>query len=351
MSDVKHAPVCYPPPFPMQGRLPSRPGQIYQNHRLQRDMEDAYLGALRQAAGRWVQRPCCQTMHITLCFDGTGNNLNNDLYESTVAHPTNVVRLFRASIGAGHAGGTAHRGENSGLTDAPGSGDSQCFKYYMPGVGTPFPEVGDLDYSLSGLGLGLYGEERINWALLMIIDALRRLLKQPRLDNAALRASVKAMGTRLGAELAGYGNRSREFYKQLDALRTPLRIALTQPSGGYPKLLGIKLFVYGFSRGASTARAFVSYLNQLLSGATPSLSLGDLSLPVSVEYLGLLDSVASVGLADILPGATGHMGWADGTQALPEGTLVKRCLHLVASHEQRLSFPLESIRRQGGEYP
>lgn len=352
MSDVKHAPVCYPPPFPLQGRLPRHGAKVYQNIRLQRDQEDAYLGALRQAAGRLVQRPCCQTLHITLCFDGTGNNLNNDLYESQVPHPTNVVRMFRASIGDGYAGGTAHRGENTRLTDAPGTGNGQFYKYYMPGVGTPFPEVGDLDYSLLSLGTGWAGEERINWALLMIIDALRRLLKQPRLDNTALLASVKAMGTRLGAEsLAGYGNRSREFHKQLAALDKPLRVALTQPSAGYPKLLGIKLFVYGFSRGASLARAFVSYLNQLVSGPTPSLSLLDLSVPVSVEYLGLLDSVASVGLADIVPGTTGHMGWADGTQALPEGRLVKRCLHLVASHEQRLSFPLESIRRESGEYP
>ncbi|MCK8688481.1 DUF2235 domain-containing protein, partial [Pseudomonas umsongensis] len=30
---------------------------------------------------------------------------------------------------------------------------------------------------------------------------------------------------------------------------------------------------------------------------------------------------------------------------------VKRCLHIVASHEQRLSFPLESIRREKGGYP
>jgi hypothetical protein len=45
------------------------------------------------------------------------------------------------------------------------------------------------------------------------------------------------------------------------------------------------------------------------------------------------------------------MGWADDNQQLPEGQLVKRCLHLVAGHEQRLCFPVESIRRASGEYP
>ncbi|MCX2901705.1 T6SS phospholipase effector Tle1-like catalytic domain-containing protein, partial [Pseudomonas mandelii] len=135
------------------------------------------------------------------------------------------------------------------------------------------------------------------------------------------------------------------------ALAKPLRIALTQPQPGQMKLLGLKLYVYGFSRGAAAARAFVSWLNQLLSGSTPSLTLLDLKLPVSVEYLGLLDTVASVGIADIIPGAQGHMSWADGNQQLPGGGLVKRCLHLVASHEQRLCFPLESIRGEGGGYP
>ncbi|WP_031281919.1 phospholipase effector Tle1 domain-containing protein, partial [Photorhabdus temperata] len=33
------------------------------------------------------------------------------------------------------------------------------------------------------------------------------------------------------------------------------------------------------------------------------------------------------------------------------GGLVKRCVHLVSTHEQRLSFPLDSIRRSDGSYP
>ncbi|EPM99633.1 hypothetical protein A253_27754, partial [Pseudomonas syringae pv. actinidiae ICMP 19102] len=60
----------------------------------------------------------------------------------------------------------------------------------------------------------------------------------------------------------------------------------------------------------------------------PFLALDDLQIPLSVEYLGLLDTVASVGFADIMPGADGHMAWADGNQELPGGGLVKRCLHL-----------------------
>ncbi|KJZ42945.1 DUF2235 domain-containing protein [Pseudomonas fluorescens] len=353
MSEVKHAPVWYPPQFPLQGRLPTRAAQVHQNLHRQNSQERDYHDALCIAAGRRVLPPCCKTVHISLFFDGTGNNLNNDLYLSNPKHPTNVARLFRASIGDGHAGGTTHGSSTArGLTDAPGTGNGQYFKYYMPGVGTPFAEVGDLDYNLFGLAGASYGEERINWALMMILDALRRTLGQPRLDNTSLLAAVRAMGSLPGLEWASsFGIRQREFQKQLSALSRPLRIALQQRQPGQVRLLGLKLYVYGFSRGAAAARAFVSALNQLLARGTSSLKLLDLELPVSVEYLGLLDTVASVGLADIIPGANGHMSWADGNQQLPASGLVKRCLHLVASHEQRLCFPLESIRRKQGGYP
>lgn len=353
MSTVKHAPLWYPPQFPLQGRLPSRAAQVQQNSQRQCQLERDYHNALSVAAGRRVMPPCCKALHISLCFDGTGNNLNNDLYESAIAHPTNIARLFRASIGDGHAGGTTHSSKAQRLTDAAGTGNGQYFKYYMPGVGTPFPEVGDLDYGIPGLALASYGEERINWGLLMLIDALRRMLGLPRQDNASLLAAVKAMGTSHGMEsVTGHTNRRSEFYTQFWPLMKPLGLALSQRPGQC-RLLGIKLYVYGFSRGAAAARAFVSWLNQLLSPSeeTPSLKMLDVTLPISVEYLGLLDTVASVGIADIAPLASGHMGWADGNQQLPASSLVKRCLHLVASHEQRLCFPLESIRRESGGYP
>ncbi|OVT63053.1 hypothetical protein BME90_26650, partial [Klebsiella quasipneumoniae subsp. similipneumoniae] len=51
----------------------------------------------------------------------------------------------------------------------------------------------------------------------------------------------------------------------------------------------------------------------------------------------------------------GHMSWADGTMELPDdetyGGLIKKCVHLVSGHEQRLCFPLDSVRRANGKYP
>ncbi|WP_122430034.1 T6SS phospholipase effector Tle1-like catalytic domain-containing protein [Pseudomonas viridiflava] len=351
MSEVNHASVCLPPPFPLEGRLPRNALQVQRNLLRQCEQERDYHDALCLAAGARVTRPCCKTLHISLFFDGTGNNLNNDLYESATPHPTNIARLFRATIGDGYAGGTGHSDKARHLTDAAGVGYGQYFKYYMPGVGTSFAEVGDLDYSTAGLAGAWFGEERVNWGLLMLIDALRRSLGLPRQDNASLKAAVQAMGTLPGMGfIKGQANRAAVFRKQLKAIEKPLRFALAQPNPGASKLLGLRLYVYGFSRGASAARAFVSWLNELML-YQPFLKLDDLELPLSVQYLGLLDTVASVGITDILPGADGHMAWADGNQELPGGGLVKRCLHLMAGFEQRLCFPLESIRRESGSYP
>lgn len=352
MSSVTHAPVWYPPAFPEQGRLPTTPAQVHENDWRQDSLEQDYQTALSVAANRRVMLPCCFTLHVRLFFDGTGNNLFNDLYRSPVPNPSNIARLFRATVGNGYVGGAAGI---KGLTDPPGTGYNNYFKYYVPGVGTPFPEIGELDYSFLGLAFANNGEERINWGLMMVIDALRQYLKMPRMDDASLLRSVREMST-MGSWFGGDPAplRAREFNRQLDALREPLSYALQGRSSSQPKLLGIKLYVYGFSRGAAAARAFVTWLNALLiPGKSPAaIALGELELPVIVQYLGLLDTVASVGMADPIPGANGHLGWADNSQQLPGGgDLVKRCLHLVAAHEQRLCFPLESIRRETGGYP
>ncbi|OLS62625.1 T6SS phospholipase effector Tle1-like catalytic domain-containing protein [Pseudomonas putida] len=353
MSEINTSTVWYPPQFPLEGRLPTRPEHVHANLRVQREPEREYQNALSLAAGRRAPPPCCKTLHISLFFDGTGNNLNRDLYQVDVPSPTNVGRLFRASIGAGYAGGTSHSRQSGDLIDPPGTGDGQYFKYYIPGVGTAFPEVEDLDFSTPGLAGAAVGERRINWGLLMIIDALRLSLGLARLNDAHLLVAIRMMDTSWPFEKwSGSRRREREISRMLKDMIRPLRIAMAAQAG-QSRLLGVRLYVYGFSRGAAAARAFVNWLNMLLEDVDnqPVLRVDDLALPIQVQYLGLLDTVASVGLADSFPGGDGHMSWADDTMELPRSKLVKRCLHIVASHEQRLSFPLDSIRREDGSYP
>ncbi|MCE0491326.1 DUF2235 domain-containing protein [Pantoea sp. Mb-10] len=362
MSEIKTDLAWVPPLFPARGRLPVNALQVGQSCHQQNSAERRYHQELCLAAGRRVAPPCCKTLHISLFFDGTGNNLNNDLLLSDPKHPTNIARLFRATIGAGTAGGVP-AGAQAALLDDAWEGGGKYFKFYMPGVGTPFPEVNDPDYSTAGMVGAAMGEERINWALLRIIDVLKFTATEKWLTTAESRRSLSKMGTRwsrLWSE--GSHNRYEEFHRLLNALAPNLKPLMTQPEPGRPKLLGIRLYVYGFSRGAAAARTFVRWLSELLpppaaEGEKPPqcLQVGELQLPVSVEFLGLLDTVASVGVAHVVPVASGHMSWADGTMALPDddtyGGLIKKCVHMVSGHEQRLCFPLDSVRREDGRYP
>ena len=361
MSKIITDLAWFPPAFPAQGRLPTRAALVGANCALQDSDELAWRQKLCLAARRRVEPPCCKTLHISLFFDGTGNNLNHDLYIADPKHPTNIARLFRATIGQGYAGGLADK--TAELLDASGSGNNKYYKYYIPGVGTPFPEVNDLDFSLMGLAAATHGEDRITWGLLRIIDALKRTMGLDTLSDDESWKSVDKMATSMASfGLTGSANRYETFQSLLKDMAPELQKALVPTEPGKPKLLGIKLYVYGFSRGAAAARAFVNWLSELLPKPEEGkdkpeqcLAVGELKIPLSVEFLGLLDTVASVGVAHIAPVAEGHMGWADKTQELPAekiyGGLIKKCVHLVSSHEQRLCFPLDSIRRPDGKYP
>jgi len=348
--------VWYPPEFPESGRLPTAQSLTERNRWQQEHLEHAYHNELCAAAGWRVAPPCCRTLHISLFFDGTGNNLNYDLYHATPPHPTNIARIFRATIGQGYAGGAGDK--NAVLVDQEGSAKNQYYKYYIPGVGTPFPEIMDLDYSAEGLQYAAYGEERINWGLLRVVDALRRILGLGKLSDGESWQALKAMATSwISFQIVGNYQRRSEFFRLLNKLGRPLETALTTPGVGQARLMGIKLYIYGFSRGAAAARTCVNWLNALIpppeKGEPQQLCLPSAmgNIPISIEFFGLMDTVASVGIAHIAPVAEGHMSWADGTLALPDNGLIKRCVHMVSAHEQRLCFPLDSVCREDGSYP
>lgn len=106
----------------------------------------------------------------------------------------------------------------------------------------------------------------------------------------------------------------------------------------------ISLAVFGFSRGASQARAFV---RKLLSRCVDKdghrcwVDKDLLRIPLRITFLGLFDTVASVG------GPGLHLDWAAELAIPPE---VERCVHYVAAHEVRRAFPLDSVR-VGRSYP
>jgi len=121
----------------------------------------------------------------------------------------------------------------------------------------------------------------------------------------------------------------------------------------YEKIRKIWINVFGFSRGAAEARVFV---NRLINDWAPSGKLAGV-IDYKVNFMGLFDTVASVGIPDSaragfvdLSSLDGHWGWAaDGALDVP--TSVERCVHFIAIHEQRMSFPLDLIREGPYNYP
>lgn len=323
-------PACAPPPFPpaSAGRLKLTPEAVIQNYkRLKQEERDYHTQKCIEARSRGAYT-CSKCLHVSLFFDGTGNNEENDTKTAKPPHPTNIAKLYHAT---------------------PQDRERGYHNYYIPGVGTPFPKIGEPDYDGMGLANALGGEKRINWALLRLVDALIYTLTGGKLDDDVAKKEITGMT----AHLPFSGEVPRRI--AINRLLSPLKAKVEHHK---PTLLGIKLFVYGFSRGAAEARTFVNWLTQLSppqeNGQYPPV-ITLLGLPVTVEFLGIIDTVPSVGLPNLVPGFNGHQGWSDNTQHLPDETafpsFVKRCVHLVSAHEQRQCFPLDSIRRADGRYP
>ena len=215
--------------------------------------------------------------------------------------------------------------------------DPSVVSVYIPGIGTYFPEIGDDGGSKLGLGCGKMGDKRLDFAL----EKFDAFLKRP---LAQAKAPVNAIQE-------------------------------------------INIAVFGFSRGAALARAFVNLVMKercLLRAEKWTLQNGN--WPVRFRFLGLFDTVASVGLplsfnttggyealagdtaglmknrllkyqatrpellafseqaaagADPAPGGShGHSDWGS---RLNVHATVEEVRHFVAAHEIRNSFPLDSV--------
>ncbi|MGE8358681.1 T6SS phospholipase effector Tle1-like catalytic domain-containing protein [Pseudomonas sp.] len=320
--------------------MPKTPDEVAANLRKQKEVERIAWCDARTAAAKsgdaTPSPPCVKSLTISLFFDGTNNHEPSDK-RSAPPTTTNVARLFHASLGS----------EENSLEQKEG-----YYRYYMQGVGTEFKEIKEYTPQSAGLTMAVGGENRINWGITRLLDAIGQACGKAPLHADPAYDLVQAMGITRFKEtftlglLDGNARRKAALQPELDSLQREL--IKQQERGTAAEIKAIRLFVYGFSRGAAQARTFANWLEQLTrveeDGQVRHLFAG---LPISIEFLGLFDTVASVGFAYLAPFAAGHMGWADDTMRLPDSTtFLRRCVHLVAAHEQRGCFPLDSIRRK-----
>ena len=265
---------------------------ITKNERFARSVVRTRLGKVTMTKDLTA---CRKPVWISCFFDGTGNNYKDDgngSLASTTVKYSNVAKLGRF----------AHKAEDA---------EHQTYAIYAPGVGTPFPEIGDsgggIDKAL-GMASAAKGQARISWML-------------------------KQLKARIDRHM--------------------------------PHVNQINVAVFGFSRGAAQARAFVRQLGgqcyQQGDGQLIWTKSGGFIQPKLVFYfLGIFDTVASVGfggsrleknlryfLGPVLGGALsmvddgGHADWA-GDLRIP--SYVQFCEHYVAAHEVREKFPSDSVR-------
>ena len=277
------------------------------------------LASAKQVSQTPPATTCKQCLTLNFYFDGTGNNIDADV--GTNQH-SNVARLFQ-----------------SRLRDNDELGR---YSFYIYGLGTYFAEVGDPGNTDAGKGFGAWGEERMTWVFKKFDEALKK--------------------------------------------------AVARAQNPTNKIRFIKLNVFGFSRGATMARAFVRDMQKRCKSTGDDYTLKVGGHPIEVSFLGLFDTVASVGLpmaanstpilkvakaysmnyvlklraneqgqdnninpiafgapgADPAPGMyDGHADWADGLEVT---SFVKQCVHMVAGHEIRNSFPVDSTLH-GRRYP
>ncbi len=127
--------------------------------------------------------------------------------------------------------------------------------------------------------------------------------------------------------------------ERIDFAEKRLTFAInTQKSRGL-KVDTVHVAVFGFSRGATLARAFVNRLAKQAKQQGGQWFREGARL--RIYFVGIFDTVASVGLP------REHNTYA---RELGIPSIVERCVHMVAAHELRFAFPLDSVRRDG-HYP
>lgn len=242
---------------------------------------------------------CSDVLHINFFFDGTGNNANADAAKRKWS---NVAKLHQAA------------------RDDPQVG---IYRFYISGVGTTFngdtdgltdKMIAAIEDSTTGAMAGNGGERRLGQGNTDLEKALKRaLLINAEKKGGQLASVVKA--------------------KQAEGFS-----ALNRAVGEHRLIKTINVSVFGFSRGAALARAFANRLRELCKpGAEGALTM--FGYPVRFNFVGVFDTVASFGL----PSA--NLTVFNQTRDLRIPQCVEKCVHFVAAHELRFSFPVDLIRQ------
>ncbi|WP_263773072.1 DUF2235 domain-containing protein [Propionivibrio soli] len=292
--------------------------------------------------------PCRVPVHVGLFFDGTNNNMERDRNGRRIGLPDahgKITPLPNRPMKAEQCGhSNVARLYNAFPADKQSCG---YYRYYIPGVGTEFKEIGEPAESADGKAFAKGGQPRIMWGILQVLNAIHMTVFEQRLlyeddqagqlvrdyDKEANRAQQDTYGHHK------FVTHKMWFEEHLDLLKALLS---KKPK---PEIPSLRLSVFGFSRGGAEAAAFCHFFNDLLEDGKL------VGIPTDICFLGLFDVVATVGTSDSIrktmigPDALydGHCSWANRIlKPLPSCVVAGK--HFISAHEVRMNFPVTTMQ-------
>ena len=253
-------------------------------------------------------KSCETNLFFGFFFDGTKNNY---IQAETARNHSNVARLYDCYPGLS-VPGVLPKATDWQYNPAR---YSHFFKVYVPGVASPFPQVGDNgkgNQLMRGAAAGAIGEHRIIWALVQAINNIHRyfvktpLVNQGEMDRLLWNISLNKLARRTMEDREwqraanpvsdGLFRTRCEFENLLLRLHSAVsrhwpdkktgRVAKVDPA----IVKTVYISIFGFSRGATQARAFTNWLQSLcsldarLTGKPGQMTLGGFN--VQFDFLG-----------------------------------------------------------------
>ncbi|MEX5443118.1 DUF2235 domain-containing protein [Acinetobacter schindleri] len=265
-----------------------------------------------------TKQDCTDVVHLSLYFDGTGNNFEKDQNKEKLANPAKLWHNAQSYA-------IFERKKNRLRIQV-------SHPIYVSGVGTPFN--GELnkvekriatgqDHELTGGVTGIGGRRRLKYGENQISKSLEDTLKQ---KIAQAEAKLKP---------------------QVEARKNEAIVKMETKLNEHRLIKKINLSIFGFSRGAALARVFSNEM--IWKTETEDLSLKyQISdqvepVPMEIQFLGIFDTVASFGL----PATNMSNKFSFKGRDMVVDPRVKNCVHQVAGNELRFAFPVDSICLDG----
>lgn len=321
---------------------------------------------LLNMCGNASDLPCRIPVTVGLFYDGTNNHMERDREGKRVPVPLDEDELKKAKAAARRDGRGPETVGPPPIPDRPMTPElcshtnvarlyqafprekqtKGYYPFYIQGVGTPFPAIGEPTESSEGKAFAKGGLSRIVWGIFQVMNAIHltltsnetQLYEDAEVGQLAVQNSREVGQPRPNDEKRELVTHEEWFEPHIVKLKTALA---AKPKPSIPTLT---VSVFGFSRGAAEAAAFCQIFDRLLEGGKLA------GIATEIQFLGLYDLVSSVGgSASVartmpLPDAwfDGHWDWANDILK-PKPGCVKKCVHLIATHELRMNFPVTQI--------